>query len=46
VILAHPATDVTVSVPVHGGRDMKRSLLHGIIADAGLSAEEFAKLLR
>ncbi|MEQ1648541.1 MAG: type II toxin-antitoxin system HicA family toxin [Hyphomicrobiaceae bacterium] len=32
-------------VPVHAGKDVKRGLLRKIIDDAGLSVEEFVKLL-
>jgi predicted RNA binding protein YcfA (HicA-like mRNA interferase family) len=33
-------------VPVHSGKDIKRGLLRKIIADAGLTADEFKALLR
>ena len=32
-------------VPVHAGKDVKRGLLHKIIADAGLTVDEFLELL-
>ena len=32
-------------VPVHAGKDIKRGLLHKIIADTGLTADEFVALL-
>ena len=32
-------------VPVHAAKDIKRGLLHKIIGDAGLTAEEFKALL-
>lgn len=32
-------------VPVHAGRDIKRGLLRKIIADAGLTVDEFKALL-
>jgi predicted RNA binding protein YcfA (HicA-like mRNA interferase family) len=32
-------------VPVHKGRDIKRSLLRKIISDAGLTPDEFEALL-
>lgn len=32
-------------VPVHAGKDMKRGLLHKIIADSGLTIDEFIALL-
>lgn len=34
-----------VTVPVHSGRDLKPGTLRSIIRQAGLSIEEFAKLL-
>ncbi len=44
-ILFNPDTNQTVSVPLHGGRDMPPGTLRGIIADAGLSVEEFRQFL-
>jgi predicted RNA binding protein YcfA (HicA-like mRNA interferase family) len=38
-----PARKVTV--PVHAGRDLKRGTLRAIIAQAGLTVDEFAELL-
>jgi predicted RNA binding protein YcfA (HicA-like mRNA interferase family) len=35
----------TVSVPVHGGRDLKPGTPRGIIRQAGFSIEEFTELL-
>jgi predicted RNA binding protein YcfA (HicA-like mRNA interferase family) len=35
----------TVTVPVHGGRDLKPGTLRSIIRRAGFSVEEFNKLL-
>jgi predicted RNA binding protein YcfA (HicA-like mRNA interferase family) len=32
-------------VPVHAGKDIKRGLLRKIIADAGLTVDEFKALL-
>ena len=32
-------------VPVHAGRDLKRTLLRKIISDAGLTIDEFKALL-
>ena len=46
VSLRHPGTGRTVSVPVHGGRDLPTGTLRGIIRDAGLTVEEFTRLLR
>jgi len=41
----HPDRSGLICVPYHRG-DLKRGTLHGIISDAGLSADEFIKLLR
>ena len=46
VILRHPVTRVAVPVPVHGGKDLKPGTLRGIIRDAGLTIEEFRRLLK
>jgi predicted RNA binding protein YcfA (HicA-like mRNA interferase family) len=35
----------TVTVPVHSGRDLKPGTLRSIIRQAGLTVEEFARLL-
>jgi predicted RNA binding protein YcfA (HicA-like mRNA interferase family) len=40
----HPEKKIQTCVPKHG-RDVKRSLLHLIIKQAGLTKEEFEKLL-
>lgn len=45
VILVHPQRRTRVSVPVHAGQTVKLGTLKGILDDAGLSAEEFAKFL-
>ena len=37
--------EVTLSVPVHRGRDVKRGTLRDLIRDAGLTVDEFVKLL-
>ena len=44
-ILRHPETGKVTSVPMHSG-DIKRGLLFGIIKQAGLSQEEFLRLLQ
>lgn len=36
---------VTIVVPVHKGRTLKRGTLHGLINDMGLSTKEFIDLL-
>jgi predicted RNA binding protein YcfA (HicA-like mRNA interferase family) len=35
----------TVTVPVHAGRDLKAGTLRSIIRQAGLTVEEFTRLL-
>lgn len=42
--LVHPATNKTVTVPVHTGADIGKGLLKKILSDAGLSAGEFLRL--
>jgi predicted RNA binding protein YcfA (HicA-like mRNA interferase family) len=45
-VLMHPSDSRrTVSVPVHGGRDLKPGTLRAIIRQAGFTVEEFADLL-
>ena len=46
VIMADPTTGVTVSVPVHGSRDMTPGSVRAIIGAVGLSVEEFRRLLK
>jgi predicted RNA binding protein YcfA (HicA-like mRNA interferase family) len=45
-VLVHP-TDATrtVTVPVHGSRDLKPGTLRAIIRQAGYTIEEFRELL-
>jgi predicted RNA binding protein YcfA (HicA-like mRNA interferase family) len=43
-IMEHPDGRRTV-VPVHQGKDIKRSLLHKIITDAGMTDNQFKALL-
>jgi predicted RNA binding protein YcfA (HicA-like mRNA interferase family) len=45
VILRHPVTKKIATVPVHGGKDVKRGTLFSIIRQAGLSVESFKALL-
>ncbi len=40
----HPAKKLTTCVPMHGG-DLKRGLMKEILQQAGLTEEEFRKLL-
>jgi predicted RNA binding protein YcfA (HicA-like mRNA interferase family) len=45
-IVRHEGQPVrNVTVPVHGGRSLKRATLAAIIKQAGLTAEEFIALL-
>ena len=43
-IMHHPSQSRLVVIPMHRG-DMKRGLLFGIIKSAGLSPDDFLKLL-
>jgi predicted RNA binding protein YcfA (HicA-like mRNA interferase family) len=36
---------IQIIVPVHGNKPLKKGLLNAIIKDAGLTVEEFVKLL-
>ena len=40
----HPDSDILISVPVHP-KDLKRGLLSDTLKDAGISREEFQRLL-
>lgn len=44
LVFAHPERTKLVTVPNHPG-DLKRPLLAGILKDAGISREEFLRLL-
>ena len=43
-VLRHPATRRTTTVPKHG-RDIGRNLVRAILKQAGLTEDEFRKLL-
>jgi len=43
--LVNPKTNKTVTIPVHTGVDIGKGLLRKIIAQAGLTTEEFINLL-
>lgn len=43
-IMRHPDGRGT-TVPVHPGRDVAKGTLRGILADTGLSVEQFLRLL-
>ena len=45
VMLVGPCRGTKTVVPVHAGKTIKRPLLRAIIADAGVSQEEFLTLL-
>jgi predicted RNA binding protein YcfA (HicA-like mRNA interferase family) len=45
-VLVYPADPTrTVTVPVHGNRDLKPGTLRGVIRRAGFTVEEFVALL-
>lgn len=44
-IFVHMAEKLTVSVPVHKGRDLGRGITQAILRDAHISIEEFKKLV-
>ncbi|OGD83180.1 hypothetical protein A3J17_02715 [Candidatus Curtissbacteria bacterium RIFCSPLOWO2_02_FULL_40_11] len=44
LILWHPETKTTVSIPIHP-KTLKKGLLSGIIKESNLTLEEFLKLL-
>jgi len=46
VVLTGPEGRRQASVPVHGGRDLKPGTPRAIMRDAGLSVEEFRRLLK
>ncbi len=45
LILQHPTKWGTVTVPMHAGRTLKQGTLKQILRQAGLSAEEFRRLV-
>jgi predicted RNA binding protein YcfA (HicA-like mRNA interferase family) len=45
-IMRHPVTGRRVSVPVHGGHDLKVGTLRSIIRDAELTVDQFCELLK
>lgn len=44
-ILIHPKKQITISVPVHKGKTLGKGITLSIIKDAGITQEEFLKLL-
>jgi predicted RNA binding protein YcfA (HicA-like mRNA interferase family) len=45
-ILVHPERQQLVAVPRHGGRDVPPGTLRRILAQAGMTVEEFQRLLK
>lgn len=45
LVMIHPKTGARTVVPMHFGKTLKRSLVYAMMGDAGLSQEEFSKLL-
>lgn len=45
VMMWHPQSRRTVTVPVHAGETLGPKTLHSILRQAGLSAEDFRELL-
>jgi predicted RNA binding protein YcfA (HicA-like mRNA interferase family) len=45
-ILRHPTIPDAIPVPVHGSRPIKRGTLLNILRTAGVSRDEFVRLLR
>ncbi len=46
VVMVNDEKQRAAVVPVHGGRDLPRGLLHKILRQAGLTAEELRDLLK
>jgi len=46
VIMVKEGFDATPSIPVHKGKDVKRGTLRDLIRDAGLSVDEFLKVIK
>ncbi len=46
VTLKKEGMDCNLSIPTHGGKDIKRGLLRKQIAKAGLTVDEFVSLLK
>lgn len=45
-IMIHPLTKKVAVVPMHGGKDVLPETLGGILQQAGLTREEFRRLLK
>ena len=46
VVMRHASSGRTVPVPVHSGQELPPGTLRRIIRDAGLTVEEFRRLLK
>ncbi len=46
VIMEKEGFNATPSIPVHKGKDLKNGTLRDLIRDAGLSVEEFLKVIK
>jgi predicted RNA binding protein YcfA (HicA-like mRNA interferase family) len=44
-IMKHPDKDETISVPVHGKKDLKRGTLRGLIRESGLTPNDFFRFV-
>ncbi len=44
-IFIHPTQQITISVPVHKGKTLGKGITLAILKDAGITTEEFLKLL-
>lgn len=44
LILVHPETDRTLSIPIHPGKTLGRGITSALLKDADISREEFLKL--
>lgn len=45
VIMERSGYDVTLSIPVHKSKDVKRGTLRDLIRDAGMTIEEFLSIV-
>lgn len=45
-VLRHPSIPDAIPVPVHGNRPIKRGTLASILRAAGISRDDFVRLLR
>jgi predicted RNA binding protein YcfA (HicA-like mRNA interferase family) len=45
LVMIHPVSRARTVIPIHGGRDIGKTLLKKILADAGLTVAQFADLV-